>query len=129
MLPSVHVVRRTDRSPTQFAADRRTLGWHPSQLTRPRSSYRSVYATLEWVDWFNNRRLFGPIGNIRHAEIDWGDESREPRQALGDAAAAQLAGEERHEHYGGARGHSEKQVDRQQGVAQSRPNSAEQDER
>jgi len=22
------------------------------------------FATLEWVDWFNHRRLFGPIGNI-----------------------------------------------------------------
>ena len=22
------------------------------------------FATLEWVDWFNNRRLLGPIGNI-----------------------------------------------------------------
>ncbi len=22
------------------------------------------YATLEWVDWFNNRRLLEPIGNI-----------------------------------------------------------------
>ena len=21
-------------------------------------------ATLEWIDWFNNRGLFGPIGNI-----------------------------------------------------------------
>jgi putative transposase len=25
-------------------------------------------ATLEWVDWFNHRRLFGPIGNIPPAE-------------------------------------------------------------
>jgi putative transposase len=22
------------------------------------------YATLEWVDWFNNRRVLEPIGNI-----------------------------------------------------------------
>ena len=22
------------------------------------------FATLEWVDWFNNRRLLEPIGNI-----------------------------------------------------------------
>jgi len=26
------------------------------------------FATLEWVDWFNNRRLFEPIGNIPPAE-------------------------------------------------------------
>jgi transposase InsO family protein len=28
------------------------------------------FATLEWVDWFNNRRLFGPIGNIPPAEFE-----------------------------------------------------------
>jgi putative transposase len=27
-------------------------------------------ATLEWVDWFNNRRLFEPIGNIPPAEAE-----------------------------------------------------------
>ena len=26
------------------------------------------YATLEWVDWFNNRRLLEPIGNVPPAE-------------------------------------------------------------
>jgi transposase InsO family protein len=26
------------------------------------------YATLEWVDWFNNRRLRKPIGNMPPAE-------------------------------------------------------------
>jgi transposase InsO family protein len=37
-------------------------------ITR-RGPWRSLeaveYATLEWVDWFNNRRLLKPIGNIR----------------------------------------------------------------
>jgi transposase InsO family protein len=28
------------------------------------------YATLEWVDWFNHRRLLGPIGNIPPAEAE-----------------------------------------------------------
>ena len=28
------------------------------------------YATLEWVDWFNNRRLLEPIGNIPPAELE-----------------------------------------------------------
>jgi transposase InsO family protein len=26
--------------------------------------------TLEWVDWFNNRRLLEPIGNIPPAEAE-----------------------------------------------------------
>ena len=32
---------------------------------RPWRSFEAVeYATLDWVDWFNNRRRLGPIGNI-----------------------------------------------------------------
>lgn len=27
-------------------------------------------ATLRWVDWFNNRRLLGPIGNIPPSEAE-----------------------------------------------------------
>jgi putative transposase len=35
----------------------------------PWRSFEAVeYATLEWVDWFNNRRLLEPIGNIPPAE-------------------------------------------------------------
>ncbi|GBR35440.1 IS3 family transposase [Gluconobacter kondonii] len=28
------------------------------------------YATLEWGDWFNNRRILEPIGNITPAEAE-----------------------------------------------------------
>lgn len=28
------------------------------------------YATLEWVDWFHNRRLLEPIGNIPPVEAE-----------------------------------------------------------
>jgi transposase InsO family protein len=28
------------------------------------------FVTLEWVDWFNNRRLLEPIGNIPPAEAE-----------------------------------------------------------
>ncbi len=28
------------------------------------------YATLEWVDWFNNHRLLEPIGNVPPAEFE-----------------------------------------------------------
>jgi hypothetical protein len=28
------------------------------------------FATLEWVDWFNNRRLLEPIGYIPPAEFE-----------------------------------------------------------
>jgi len=28
------------------------------------------FATLEWVDWFNHRRILEPIGNIPPAEAE-----------------------------------------------------------
>ncbi len=42
------------------------------------------YATLEWVDWFNHRRLLEPIGNIPPAE----KELAYYRQLEGSARAA-----------------------------------------
>ena len=37
----------------------------------PWRSFEAVeYATLEWVDWFNNRRLLEPIGNIPPSEAE-----------------------------------------------------------
>jgi len=35
-----------------------------------RSSEAVEYATPEWVDWFNHRRLLEPIGNIPPAEAE-----------------------------------------------------------
>jgi len=35
-----------------------------------RSSEAVEFATLEWVDWFNNRRLLEPIGNVPPAEAE-----------------------------------------------------------
>lgn len=31
---------------------------------------RDAFVTLEWVDWFNNRRLLEPICDIPPAEYD-----------------------------------------------------------
>ena len=28
------------------------------------------YATLEWIDWFNNRRLVQPISDVPPAELE-----------------------------------------------------------
>ena len=37
----------------------------------PWQSFETVeFATLEWVDWFNNRRLLEPIGNVPPAEAE-----------------------------------------------------------
>jgi putative transposase len=49
-------------------------GLYKAELIHRRGPWRSFeaveYATLEWVDWFNNRRLLGPIGNIPPAEAE-----------------------------------------------------------
>jgi putative transposase len=38
---------------------------------RPWRSFEAVeFATLEWVDWFNRRRLLEPIGNIPPTEAE-----------------------------------------------------------
>ncbi len=44
--------------------------WPGVVATRgPWRSFEAVeYGSLEWVDWFNHRRLLEPIGNIPPAE-------------------------------------------------------------
>jgi len=47
-------------------------GLYKAEVIHRRGPWRTMealkFATLEWVDWFNNRRLLEPIGNIPPAE-------------------------------------------------------------
>ena len=49
-------------------------GLYKTEVIRRRGPWRHIddveYATLEWVDWFNNRRLLEPIGNVPPAELE-----------------------------------------------------------
>jgi transposase InsO family protein len=49
-------------------------GLFKAEVIHRRASWRSIQAvelaTLEWVDWFNNRRLLQPIGNIPPAQAE-----------------------------------------------------------
>ena len=49
------------------------IGLFKTEVIHPRGPWRTVgeveYATLEWVDWFNHRRLLQPIGDIPPAEL------------------------------------------------------------
>lgn len=49
-------------------------GLYKAEVTHRRGPWRSFkaveYTTLEWVDWFNNRWLLEPIGNIPPAETE-----------------------------------------------------------
>jgi transposase InsO family protein len=40
------------------------------------------YATLEWVDWFNNRRLPEPIGDVPLTEFERAYHRRNPSLAI-----------------------------------------------
>jgi transposase InsO family protein len=50
------------------------FGLFKTEVIRPNGPWRNIeeveFATLEWVHWFNNRRLFGPIGDIPPAEFE-----------------------------------------------------------
>jgi transposase InsO family protein len=50
------------------------IGLFKTKVIRRRGPWRSLeaveIATLEWVDWFNHRRLLEPIGNIPPAEAE-----------------------------------------------------------
>jgi putative transposase len=49
-------------------------GLYKAEVIHRRGPWRSCevveFATLEWVDWFNNRRLLAPIGNRPPAEAE-----------------------------------------------------------
>ena len=49
-------------------------GLFKAEVIWPRGPWKNLeaveYATLEWVDWFNNRRLLEPIGDIPPAEFE-----------------------------------------------------------
>jgi putative transposase len=50
------------------------IGLYKTELIRRRGPWKGPdeveYATLEWVDWFNHRRLMEPIGYIPPAEFE-----------------------------------------------------------
>lgn len=49
-------------------------GLFKTEVIRKRGPWKNIdeveYATLEWVDWFNNRSILEPIGNIPPAEYE-----------------------------------------------------------
>jgi transposase InsO family protein len=49
-------------------------GLYKAEVIHRRGPWRSLeaveYATLEWVDWFNHRRLLEPIGHVPPAEAE-----------------------------------------------------------
>ncbi len=65
------------------------IGLYKTEVIRRRGPWKDLeaveFATLEWVEWFNNRRLLEPIGNMPPAE-------REETYYLGLENPARVAG-------------------------------------
>jgi len=63
-------------------------GLFKTELIRHRGPWKNLeaveFATLEWVDWFNHRRLLEPIGNMPPAEKEAAYDRQ--RRELGEAA-------------------------------------------
>jgi putative transposase len=61
-------------------------GLYKAEVIHRRGPWRSMeaveFATLEWVDWFNNRRLLEPIGNIPPAEAEERYYARQEQPAM-----------------------------------------------
>ena len=60
---------------TTMLSCRETInGLYKAEVIHRRGPWRNSdaveFATLEWVDWFNNRRLLEPIGNLPPAEAE-----------------------------------------------------------
>lgn len=65
------------------------IGLFKTELIRNRGPWKGLddveFATLEWTDWFNHRRLLEPIGDIPPAELEafyYGKETQENVELL-----------------------------------------------
>jgi putative transposase len=62
------------------------FGLYKAEVIWPRGPWKNIeeveYATLVWVDWFNNRRLLEPIGDIPPAEFEQAYYDELERQAV-----------------------------------------------
>ena len=50
------------------------IGLYKTEEIRKNGPWKSIedveFATASWVEWFNNRRLLGPIGHVPPAEFE-----------------------------------------------------------
>jgi hypothetical protein len=81
-------------------------GLYKTKVIRRRGPWRSLeaveFASLEWMDWFNHRRLLEPIGNIPPAEAEhatmpkprappWRRDSTQPASGKPDAVQGTMS--------------------------------------
>ena len=58
------------------------IGLYETEVIERRGPWRGLqeveYATLEWVDWYSNRRLLSSIGYVPPAELEQGYYQQDP---------------------------------------------------
>ena len=68
------------------------IGLYKTELVRNKGPWRGLddveIATLEWVDWWNHRRLLEPIGRIPPAEAEAAYYSQ--KQSVAEAATQEI---------------------------------------
>ncbi len=68
----VHDAPDASATDTTMRSRRRSIGLHKTEVVRRRGPWRHLeaveLATLEWVEWFNHRRPFEPIGDVTPVE-------------------------------------------------------------
>jgi transposase InsO family protein len=66
--------RLVRQRPRDNALAETVIGLFEAEVIHRRGPWRGLeaveFATLEWVDWFNHRRLLEPIGNVPPAEAE-----------------------------------------------------------
>ena len=67
------------------------IGLYKAEFVRNRGPWRGIddveFSTLEWVDWFNHRRLLEPIGDVPPAEFEdtyWREENQRQSHGLNE---------------------------------------------
>ena len=67
-------IRHRDPDSYDNALAESIIGLYKAEVIHRRGPWRNLddveYATLEWVDWFNNRRLLESIGSVPPAEFE-----------------------------------------------------------
>jgi len=62
------------------------IGLFRTEKIWPNGRWRNIdeveYATLEWVDWYNNKRVLEPIGNIPPFELEQAYYEQRQSQAM-----------------------------------------------
>ena len=62
-------------------------GLYKTEIIHPNGPWRGVdeveFATLEWVDWFNHKRLLEPIGNVPPAEFEAAHDEQRKSPTIG----------------------------------------------